>query len=85
VLVSWRSAAENDWISTLRQALVPDGPAPEATADAPDPFRHAGREDTTVVLAAAAYHDIVMHPLDPPVYLGRDTASAFSALAPLFA
>jgi trans-aconitate methyltransferase len=27
LLVSWRSAAENEWISTLRQALLPGAPA----------------------------------------------------------
>jgi len=35
LLVSWRSARENDWISVLREALLPGAPAPEATTNTP--------------------------------------------------
>jgi SAM-dependent methyltransferase len=84
LLVSWRSAAENEWISALRQALVPGGPAPEATANAPGAFRHAGRDDTIAILATAGYNHIGLEPLDLPIYFGRDAADAFSVLGPLF-
>jgi SAM-dependent methyltransferase len=84
LLVSWRSAAENEWISALRQALVPGGPAPEATADAPGAFRHAGRDDTIAILATAGYDHIGLEPLDLPIYFGRDAADASSVLGPLF-
>lgn len=84
LLVSWRSAPENDWLSELREALVPGGPAPEATSNAPGPFRHANRKDPVAILAAAGYHDIRTECLDVPMYFGRDADEAFSVLGPLF-
>jgi SAM-dependent methyltransferase len=84
LLVSWRSAHENDWISTLREALVPGVPAPEATTNAPGPFRHADHNDTVAILAASGYDDLRMESLDVPMYFGRDAEQAFSVLGPLF-
>jgi predicted ester cyclase/SAM-dependent methyltransferase len=85
LLVSWRSAAENEWITILREALRPGGHPPEAAANEPGAFRHADRADTAAILAAAGYHDIAIDPLDLPVYFGRDAADAYSVLGPLFA
>lgn len=84
-LVSWRSAAENDWITTLRRALVPDGPPPESTPNAPGAFRHADHDDTVAILAAAGFDDIHLDRLDLPIYLGRDADHAYSMLVPMFA
>jgi SAM-dependent methyltransferase len=85
LLVSWRSAAENEWISVLREALLPGGRPPGAAANGLGAFRHADRGDTAAILAAAGYHDIAIEPLDLPVYFGRDADDAFSVLGPLFA
>ena len=85
LLVSWRSARENDWISVLREALLPGAPAPEATTNTPGPFRHADRNDTMAILAASGYAAICMQSLDVPMHLGRDADDAFAVLGPLFA
>jgi SAM-dependent methyltransferase len=83
--VSWRSAAENDWISTLRRALVPGAPPPEATTNAPGAFRHSDADDTYAILAASGYDDIGLDRVDVPIHLGRDADEAFTSLRPLFA
>jgi predicted ester cyclase/SAM-dependent methyltransferase len=82
LLVSWRSAAENEWISTLRQALLPGAPAPEVAANAPGAFRHADRDDIAAILAAAGYGDIHAERLDAPMYFGAPQRAPSRCVAP---
>lgn len=82
-LASWRSAAENEWISALRQALLPGVPAPEPPENAPTPFRHADRRRTTALLAASGFAGVDLEPLDIAMYFGRDAEEGFSVLREL--
>jgi SAM-dependent methyltransferase len=84
LLVSWRSARENEWISLLREALLPGAPPPEPAGDLPTPFRHADRQGTTAVLERAGFEDVGFEALDSPMYLGADAADAFPKLRDLF-
>ena len=82
-LVSWRSAPENEWISALRQALLPGAPAPEPPENAPTPFRHADRRRTTALLAASGFEEVDLEPLDIAMYFGRDAEEGFPVLRDL--
>lgn len=82
-LVSWRSPSENEWITSLFGALTPNTPAPRPPADAPSPFRHADPLATTAILNDAGFGDIVLRPLDTPMYFGRDAAEGFPIMRDL--
>ena len=84
VMISWRSASDNEWISSLRQALLPDAGPIEGSADAPGPFRHAVPDEVAAILTAAQFDDINIEPLDTPFVVGRDSEHAFAMLTPLF-
>jgi SAM-dependent methyltransferase len=84
VLISWRSARDNEWISSLREALLPDAGSIEGPGDAPGPFRHAAPDEVVAILTAARFDDINIEPLDAPFVVGRDGEHAFSMLSPMF-
>jgi hypothetical protein len=82
-LVSWRTAGENEWITSLFGALTPDAPPPTPPADAPTPFRHADPADTTRILTDAGFHEVALEALDVPMYFGRDADEGFPILKDL--
>jgi ubiquinone/menaquinone biosynthesis C-methylase UbiE len=84
VMISWRSASDNEWISSLRQALLPHAGPIEGPGDAPGPFRHAVLDEVAAILTAAKFDDINIEPLDTPFVVGRHNEHAFSMLGPMF-
>ena len=76
-LVSWRSAAENEWFTSLVHALRPDLPVIAPPPDAPSPFRHADPDVTTSILTAVGFEQVALTPLDAPMYFGRDAEEGF--------
>lgn len=84
-LVSWRTAPENEWISTIFEALLPGTPAPAPPQEAPTPFRHADRARTAAILTAAGFEQINLEPLDVAMYFGRDAEEGFPILRDLLA
>jgi SAM-dependent methyltransferase len=79
-LVSWRSAGENEWITSLNGALLPGARAPQPPPEAPSPFRHADPSATRALLAAAGFDAIEMAALDATMYFGRDAEEGFAVL-----
>jgi SAM-dependent methyltransferase len=84
VMVSWRSAAENEWFTLLVDALLPGVPMPEPAGDLPTPFRHADREGTAAVLERAGFEGVGFEAIDTAMYLGSDAADGFPKLRDLF-
>ena len=84
-LVSWRSAAENEWFTSLVHALRPDLPVIAPPPDAPSPFRHADPDVTTSILTAGGYEQVALTPLDAPMYFGRDAEEGFRVVSDLLA
>lgn len=82
-LVSWRSAGENEWISAIREALLPGVAAPEPPAEAPTPFRHADPSGTRALLVAAGFEEVDLVPLDATMYFGSDADEGFPVLRDL--
>ena len=84
-LVSWRSAAENEWFTSLVHALRPDLPVIAPPPDAPSPFRHADPDVTTSILTAVGFEQVALTPLDAPMYFGRDAEEGFRVVSDLLA
>ena len=84
-LVSWRSAAENEWFTSLVHALRPDLPVIAPPPDAPSPFRHADPDVTTSILTAGGFEQVALTPLDAPMYFGRDAEEGFRVVSDLLA
>ena len=84
-LVSWRSAAENEWFTSLVHALRPDLPVIAPPPDAPSPFRHADPDVTTSSLTAGGFEQVALTPLDAPMYFGRDAEEGFRVVSDLLA
>lgn len=81
-LVSWRGPHENEWFSSLVEALRGDAPpAPAPPPDAPSPFRHADPLDVADILTAAGFEQVDLAPLETPMYFGRDVDEGFPVLA----
>jgi hypothetical protein len=83
LLMSWRGALENEWITQLRRAMLPGAAAPEPSGDAPTPFRHADQHRTTVILEASGFDAMAFEPVTAPMYFGRDADVAFPVLCRL--
>ena len=84
-LVSWRSAAENEWFTSLVHALRPDLPVIAPPPDAPSPFRHADPDVTTSILTAGGFEQVALTPLDAPMDFGRDAEEGFRVVSDLLA
>ena len=83
--MSWRSAAENEWFTSLVHALRPDLPVIAPPPDAPSPFRHADPDVTTSILTAGGFEQVALTPLDAPMYFGRDAEEGFRVVSDLLA
>jgi SAM-dependent methyltransferase len=83
VLVSWRSAAENEWISSIRGALLPGVEAPQPPPEAPTPFRHADARAVRTILVTAGFEHVEVLPLDATMYFGRDADEGLPVLRDL--
>jgi SAM-dependent methyltransferase len=83
LLISWRAAAENEWITQLREAMLPGAPAPEPPGDAPTPFRHADQHTTKVILEASGFDTVAFEPVTAPMFFGGDAEAGFPVLCRL--
>ncbi|MEV8373204.1 class I SAM-dependent methyltransferase [Kribbella sp. NPDC056861] len=75
-LLSWRSAAENEWFTSLAAALSAGRELPSPPAGAPGPFSHADTARVTEVLVAAGFDKPSFEALDEPMYFGPDVPTA---------
>ncbi|MGH8975525.1 MAG: class I SAM-dependent methyltransferase [Acidimicrobiia bacterium] len=82
-LLSWRSLADNEWLSEIRGALAAGRDLPEPPLGAPGPFGLAGAADVHRILDAAGFTDVVLGVVEEPVNLGADAGDAFGFLRDL--
>lgn len=77
-LLAWRELARNDWVLALRQSLAAGRSLLEPPTGAPGPFGLANPDDVHRILTDAGFVDIELSEVCEPMFLGSDTADAFS-------
>jgi SAM-dependent methyltransferase len=82
---TWRSAAENPYMTTAERAAAPLLPAlPPRTPGAPGQFAFADPEHVRSILAASGWSDVQHHAVDVECrYPERDLVRYFSRLGPV--
>ena len=80
-IVAWREYADNEWISSICDALAVGRTLPMPAAGSPGPFGLADRDQTDGIIAAAGFEDIRFEKVEEPVFLGADADDAFSFLS----
>ncbi|NEA31353.1 methyltransferase domain-containing protein [Streptomyces sp. SID13031] len=75
-LLSWRSAAENEWFLSLTTALRAGRELPSPPPGAPGPFSQADPSAVAEVLTEAGFAKPGFEALDEPMYFGPDVPAA---------
>ncbi|RJK94779.1 class I SAM-dependent methyltransferase [Vallicoccus soli] len=83
VLLVWRAAAENAWITQVAGALSGVA-APPTAGTAPGPFSLADPRHVEAVLTAAGWSGVALEPRDAPLWFGEDAEDALRFLLGLF-
>jgi SAM-dependent methyltransferase len=80
VLLVWQDRDRNEWATAIRRALTTTA----VPARGPDPFSLADPAVTEGILAAAGFTDAGFTDVQEPVYYGRDSATALTAVLGLW-
>jgi len=75
VMIVWQSAAANEWLVAIEQALTP-GKRLAPSADVPDPFSLADPAAVERIFAAAGFAQTEFSEVHEPVYYGASVDAA---------
>lgn len=75
-LLSWRSAAENEWFTAFTTALAAGRELPSPPPGAPGPFAQADPLMVTRDLKATGFAEPSFEAIDEPMYFGPDVPTA---------
>lgn len=78
-LLAWRDMERNEWMSAVRQALVPELPPPPPSVIGPLSWVNADR--VRGLLAGAGYADVELTSVDDMADMGPDTDAAYTFLS----
>jgi SAM-dependent methyltransferase len=76
LIMVWQGHERNEWSVSIRRALASTVGSPDPGSQAPDPFSLADPATVRRILDAAGFTDVTFTDVRPPVYYGRDVASA---------
>ena len=79
-LLTWRTLADNEWLSVIRGALAAGRDLPDPPVGTPGPFGLASNDDVRRILGAAGYKEVDFDLVEEPVRLGADATDAFEFL-----
>lgn len=83
LLMSWRSAADNEWFREITGALSLGRDLPQPPPAAPSPFRHADPDEVAAILGAAGFSGADIAPVDVPMHFGRTADEAYERMVDL--
>jgi SAM-dependent methyltransferase len=75
-LMAWRTLQENEWLTSLREALAMGRDLPKPPPDAPTPFALAAPDRVRSILGSAGFDAVALEPIDEPIELGTDASDA---------
>lgn len=76
-MIVWRPLAENEWFSTIREALAAGRDLPVPAAGSVGPFGLCEPAFVQRVLDAAGFSHVALEPLDATFYAGADADDAY--------
>jgi SAM-dependent methyltransferase len=82
-MIVWRTLAENEWFSAMREALAVGRELPTPGAGSIGPFGLSEAPFVQQVLGAAGYSDVALEPVDAPFYTGTDADDAYGFVSEL--
>ena len=77
-MLSWRQFEQNEWLTTIFQALDSGRHLPTPTPGSPGPFGLADADTIVTLLTGAGLVDIELLKLDEPIWMGADADDAWA-------
>ena len=83
-MLVWGPPADNEWITTLREALAVGRDLPVPPPGAPGPFGLADTDFTRRTLTQAGFADVAFARSEQPFWVGSDADDAYGFVAGLY-
>ncbi len=77
-MLTWAPMASNEWLRELFATLVPGRAIPSPPAGHPGPFSLSDPHHIEALLRSAGFSTVEVHPVEEPIYFGRDADDAFA-------